>query len=137
MWMLWRIFRSHVTENLLISWIYYKQMPYHSWLNIHSFIQSLTHFKYHAKSLFQLMFGLLKSLLYVHNTTQHNTFWYSSVIHPYQFFHVEHPRWCNIHNIHQCYQSHTTPTLWLFTVWQLVSTSRIGHHEANYTITWK
>jgi len=49
---------------------------------------------------------------------------------------VQLPRSCNIHGAHRCYQSHTAHSLWLFMVWQLVSTSSIGHYQASYTRTW-
>jgi len=33
------------------------------------------------------------------------------------------------------YQSHTTCSLWSFIVWQLVSTSIIGHYQTSYVRT--
>jgi hypothetical protein len=45
---------------------------------------------------------------------------------------MDHPHWCNIHNVHRCFQSQTKHSLWSFIVWLLVSTSSISHHLVNY-----
>jgi len=39
---------------------------------------------------------------------------------------MDHPHWCNIHDVNCYVQSHTTHSLQPFTVWQLVLTWYIG-----------